>query len=252
MKNKKSRVKCANGTYHIVIRGVNRQIIFECADDYRRFLHALKKYAENAGAKIYAWCLMDNHVHILLKEGMEKLSITMQRMEVSYVNYFNKKNERVGPLFQGRFFSRPIEGENDFLRVYNYIALNPVKAGLAHTPEAYMWSWLGFGGTEEKFVSDAGYNVCLSCNDFTKEEMADLEMETHKRVDAWIISDEEALRKMAELTGCKNSRDIQQLGIKERDLAIKKLLAIKLSPMQISRITGVNRTIVYRIKKRIP
>lgn len=140
---KSKRRGCQSGVYHVVIRGVNRQVIFECAEDYRRFLRTVKHYSEWAGMKIYAWVLMENHVHLLLKEGEESLSDTMHRIGVSYVKYFNKKNDRVGPLYQGRFFSGPVEDVRAFWRTYKYIAQNPVKAGVASSVEAYRWSWLG-------------------------------------------------------------------------------------------------------------
>lgn len=245
MNRLKIRSRCFNDTYHLVVRGVNRQLIFDCDDDCRKFVEILKKNVERAQAELYAWCLMGNHVHILLKEGNDSISKMMQRIGVSYVKYFNKKNERVGPLCQGRFFSKPIEDETAFERVRKYIALNPVKAGIARNPNRYLWSWLWELRGEKQGNEFDNY-------DFTSDEENEFELEhweDEKNLNKE-NKDFDALKTMKRITGYGNVGEIQTLEMSMKDNAVKALLNEHLSPSQISRITGVSRTTIYRIGKR--
>lgn len=108
------RIKSASGIYHIVMRGINRQIIFKEAEDSIKFIKILKKYREICAFDIYAYCLMGNHVHLLIREGYEPLGNIMRRICGSFVLWYNKKYSRVGYLFQGRFRSEVVEDESYF------------------------------------------------------------------------------------------------------------------------------------------
>ena len=104
-----SKQKSSTGIYHIILRGINRQIIFEANEDKKKFLEILKKYKGGARYKIYAYCIMDNHVHILIKEGKEPLLKIMKRIGVSYVYWYNYKYERSVHLFQDRYKSELVK-----------------------------------------------------------------------------------------------------------------------------------------------
>ena len=108
---RRAREKSNSGIYHIMLRGANRQEIFHEDEDNLRFLVILDKYSRQSEAKVYGWCLMDNHVHILLREGLEELSLTMKRVGVSFVWYYNNKYETTGHLFQDRFKSEKVESK---------------------------------------------------------------------------------------------------------------------------------------------
>ncbi len=84
-----AREKSETGIYHVILRGINRQTIFEDEEDAIKFLQILNKYRQRSECKIYAYCLMGNHVHILIREGKEELGMTMKRMGVSYVHWYN-------------------------------------------------------------------------------------------------------------------------------------------------------------------
>ena len=103
-----------SGFYHIVARGIGKQIIFEEENDYLLFLGLLKKYLKEEDAVLHAYCLMDNHFHLLLKidSGMDRL---MKKISTAYVFYFNNKYERVGHLFQDRYRSIPVEDDSSLL-----------------------------------------------------------------------------------------------------------------------------------------
>lgn len=103
-----SRILSENGIYHVMTRGNERKDLFLDEDDKQRFIETLFAKKEEAGFSVYAYCLMDNHVHLLIKEGPEGLAAAMKRINASYAYYFNQKNRRVGHLFQDRFKSEPV------------------------------------------------------------------------------------------------------------------------------------------------
>nr|WP_311774044.1 transposase [Metabacillus sp. KUDC1714] len=116
-----------------MLRGINRQTIFEDDEDKIKFLVTLKKYKEISKFQLYSYCLMDNHIHLLLKESGETISESIKRISSSYVYWYNNKYERCGLLFQERFKSENVENILYFLTVLRYIHQNPLKAGLAKT-----------------------------------------------------------------------------------------------------------------------
>ena len=118
-----------SGVYHVILRGVNKQQIFECTEDYQRFLNILRTltvreqdesgYRSKPNCVIYAYCLMGNHVHLLIKESSETLAQIMKRISSSYVYYYNHKYGRIGHLFQERFKSQPV-GDWGYFREYKW------------------------------------------------------------------------------------------------------------------------------------
>ena len=135
-----ARIKSSTGIYHIITRGINQQNIFSSDDDYERFLNTLTRYCRKGNCEIYAYCLMDNHIHLLLKEGQEPLATTMKKIGTSYVYYYNWQYNRKGHLFQDRYKSEPVEDDAYFLTVLRYIHLNPIKAGIADDLASYPFS----------------------------------------------------------------------------------------------------------------
>lgn len=106
---RQARKKSASGIYHIVLRGINQQVIFEDEEDNNKFIETIKTYKAISGYKIYAYCLMSNHVHLLLKVEKEDLDLIIKRIAGSYVYWYNWKYHRRGHLFQDRFKSEPVE-----------------------------------------------------------------------------------------------------------------------------------------------
>jgi len=139
---RQARRKSESGIYHIMLRGINQQQIFEDEEDSLRFLETLLKYKEQCGYEIYAYCLMGNHIHILLKEGKENLTLVLKRIAGSYVYWYNWKYRRSGHLFQDRFKSEPVEDDEYFLTVIRYIHQNPIKAGIRRQRDGSLISFL--------------------------------------------------------------------------------------------------------------
>ena len=111
-----------------MLRGINRQQIFEDAEDCHKFLTILTEYKAQCGYSIYAYCLMGNHIHLLLKEGTESLEQVFKRVCGKFVYWYNAKYQRTGHLFQDRFKSEPVDTEAYLQTVIRYIHQNPVIA----------------------------------------------------------------------------------------------------------------------------
>lgn len=143
------RLSSQSGIYHVMLRGVNRQQIFEDDDDYRKFimiLHDMTSPKDELKRPLpprcafYTYCLMPNHVHLLIQEKEEKLSKTVKQIASRYAMYYNNKYEHFGHLFQDRFKSEPVESYSYFLTLVRYIHQNPVAGRLCQNVEDYDWS----------------------------------------------------------------------------------------------------------------
>jgi REP element-mobilizing transposase RayT len=102
-----------SGVYHIMLRGINRQTIFEDDEDIQRLLETIARYKEICKYELYAYCIMSNHVHLLMKETEETISNAIKRISGSYVFWYNKKYERCGHLFQERYKSEAVDNYRD-------------------------------------------------------------------------------------------------------------------------------------------
>ena len=163
---RQSRQKSPTGLYHITMRGVNKNDIFLDDEDYSSFLGYLQSMKIASGLQIYAYCLMKNHIHLLLKEEKEDLAISFRRLGAGFVGWYNRKYKRVGHLFQSRYSSEIIDKDAYFLAVLRYIHQNPVKAGIVEEVTDYRWSsiheycsWGFICNTEEAFAYFQSNNV---------------------------------------------------------------------------------------------
>ena len=134
------RIRSRSGYYHVMIRGNEKKAIFSDDEDRLRFIEILHDKKHESAFLLHAFCLMDNHVHLMLQEKVNDIATIMKRINISYVHYFNKKYNREGHLFQDRFKSEIIEDESYALALIRYIHQNPVKAGLVKLAEEYKWS----------------------------------------------------------------------------------------------------------------
>ena len=134
------RLEYEGALYHVTARGNGRQAIFLDDTDRRLFLDLLGREVEQQQWRCYAYCLMDNHYHLLLETPEGNLSRGMRRLNGTYTQAFNRRHERVGHVLQGRFTSILVDKDAYLLELCRYIVLNPVRAQLARTVHAWPWS----------------------------------------------------------------------------------------------------------------
>ena len=244
------RESSSTGIHHVILRGINRGPIFMDERDRNTFLDALREYKEECGFELYAYCLMPNHVHLLLREG-ERASLEdiFKRLGTKYALWFNKRHERVGHLFQDRFRSEPVTDDRYFMTVLRYIHLNPVEAGMSTSPEDYPYSsfrsYLGrnqmvdtdfplslFDGDVGRFVRFHGEKNDARC------------LELRER-----LTDEQAGRLLFASCGCDDLDGFHDSSWKKQRLGIRALLSAGVEVARIARLSGVSYWRVRREKE---
>ena len=149
---RKARIVLEDVAHHITQRGNYRQNIFEDDEDKKFYLEFISKYAKDYDLKIYAFCLMTNHVHFIgVPEKSDSMALTFKYAHMRYSQYFNRKHRNNGHLWQGRFFSCPL-GEKHLAQAIRYVERNPARARMVKYPWEYLWSSAGVhsGFVQEK------------------------------------------------------------------------------------------------------
>lgn len=250
---RKPREKSDTGIYHVILRGVNGKRIFKDKEDYEKIIQVIERYKKISEYEVYAYCLMSNHIHLLMKEGKEELGIVFRRIGASYVYWYNKKYSRTGHLFQDRYKSEPVEDDEYFLTVLRYIHQNPIKAGIEKAIGEYPWtSYNEYLGIHEicntkfalNFFAEDERKSKQAFREFTHEANNDICLE-HKELVR--LNDKEAGKIIKELYGIRETNEIGNFEKNKRDDAIRKFKDIGLSIRQIERLTGVSFSIVRRI-----
>jgi REP element-mobilizing transposase RayT len=252
---RQARERSSSGIYHIMLRGINRQDIFHDKQDKMRFIETLKNYKSICEYKIYGYCLMSNHIHLLMKEGKETISQAMKRIGASYVYWYNMKYERYGHLFQDRYKSEKVEDDKYLLLVLRYIHQNPIKAEIVEEAAKYKWSSYIEYVSQNGILTDIDFvlgilnpdrNKALKIfKEFMMEENKDkcLDDEIKKRKQ---LSDEDARKLVMELIKSDNIQILQQMNKNERDNIIKELKKKDVSIRQLARITRLGRRIIEK------
>ncbi len=247
-----AREKSSSGIYHIILRGINRQLIFNDEEDHERLLYTLNNCRDESGYKIYAYCLMGNHLHLLAREGHEDLGITMRRIGASYVYWYNHKYERCGHLFQDRYKSETVEDDSYLLTVVRYIHHNPIKAGITNDVSLYRWSSYQEYTVKPKIIEpDYILNVFSNDREKAQSQFKAFHKKTSDRDCLDIdevkkIKDKEAVIIIKEISGLSDISKIKELSKGDRDTMIRELKTKGLSMRQIARLTGIVRSAVIR------
>lgn len=137
---RKPRIHYPGAFYHVILRGNGGRDIFNSAADRSRFYLLIQEGIERYGHRIHAFCLMTNHVHLLIEVGTISLSRIMQNLSFRYTRYVNALEKRMGHLFQGRYKGLLIDKDTYLLELTRYIHCNPIRAGLVTDPGKYRWS----------------------------------------------------------------------------------------------------------------
>lgn len=248
-----AREKSNSGIYHVMLRGVNQQQIFEEKEDYEKFIKILQDCKEICRYELYAYCLMGNHIHILLRVDKEPLETVFRRIGSRFVYWYNIKYERHGHLFQDRYKSEPIDDDAYFIVALRYILRNPIKAGLCNKAKDYQYSsFKDYISLAENTLSDTQKGLELigrdKFEDYINTENDDrcLEIQATKNIK---VTDEKAKQIILKKAKCDNVSAFQELPKAKRDKLLKVLKEQGLSIRQISRLTGTPKGVVERAIK---
>jgi len=137
---RQARIKSSTGIYHIMTRGINKEQIFSRIVHKNRVIEIIKNVREDVDFDFIAYCIMDNHLHLLIKADEDKLEILMKKLNIKFAMHYNKIEKRYGHVFQDRFKSEAVENDKYLLGVLRYIHNNPVKAGITKNISDYPWS----------------------------------------------------------------------------------------------------------------
>ena len=259
---RRAREVSGTGIYHVMMRGINRQNIFEDAEDYSRFIELLYQmvYPVDDNRKMlpprcvfYAYCLMTNHVHLLIRETSEGLSSVIKRIGVSYAQYYNKKYLHFGHLFQDRFKSEPVNDNTYFFTLMQYIHQNPVAAGITKDVASYQWSSWG----EYERAGNGIQSVCSTKSVLSRMPLDDLRglvnellPKTTMILDfdsgSSIKTDEEVQEFMRTTFGIDRPMDLQLYNKERRNDILRAIKDFGGTIRQIVRLTGISFAIVRK------
>lgn len=245
------------GIYHIIVRGINRQTIFFEDDDYQRYVETIGRFVADGDAILLGYCLMSNHVHLLIQENNTAISKIMKKIGTSYAYWYNWKYERSGHVFQDRFKSENVEDDSYLLTVIRYIHRNPVKAGIVTNAEEYTWSscrvYYGYkeyppGLTQTSLIlgmfAETTRQAIEGFRHYINEINEDKCLEDNS---AKYLPDSEAIKVMIKLNNNESISKLSNMPKVERDQLLQRFKENEgLSLRQIARITGLGYQTVNR------
>lgn len=239
---RQARKESKTKIYHIMTRALNKQSLFDDEKDYLYLLQIISDVKKETHFKLYAYCLMTNHFHILIKEKDVKVSSIMNKIDSRYANYYNLKNGRTGFVFNDRFHSENVETIKYFLTCMRYIHQNPVKAMICNKTYEYKFSsihayrrekgnYLDLVDTE--YIKDKfDIQEFLKWNDMNNRDRC---MDTVNNR----LTDDELTKLLYKTMGVKNKKEYLQKDEAEKMYYILKLIDISIPLMQLARVTGI-------------
>ena len=250
MEERSTRRRSGAEIYHVFSRGVGRQIVYETDKDRNVFCKIMREALAESALELYAWCLMDNHFHLLMHGSLDEISEFMKLLLGQYARYFNSEHERQGHVFQSRFGSEPIDSESYLLNAVRYIHQNPEKAMIAPT-DRYRWSSYQEYVHAPKMATTAplmrGFGTVAAFEEFHRFDSRFSLREYDDSRGAAIAK--RALAIAIDELGERGFMNLRSLPMAERNSRIRRLANRGLSIRQIERLTGVNRNSIGRILK---
>ena len=262
---RRARKTGVTGVYHVMLRGINRNVIFRDEQDFRKYIKVLNLHAHPIGVDeiekepschIYAYCLMSNHVHLLVQERSKTLSELMKSIGISYVSYVNRRYDRCGPLFQDRFLSEPVDDVGYFINLLRYIHQNPLRAGMVNSLDAYHWSsWC-----EYKYDKPGLCVHALPFSGISWEKIRELVCNINETIDEkkmgidylMRMTDDQARSCIARI--CENeglNPNLKELPKENRNYVIIKALECGVGVRQLARITFIAHSTIHRLSQMI-
>ena len=221
------RIEFPGALYHITSRGIDRRSIFLDDSDRMVFLKTISLIVERYHCEVHSYCLMNNHYHLLVETPKGNLSKLMMQLNSIYAQYFNIKNKRVGPLFQGRFNSILIERDQYLLEVSRYIVLNPVRAGIVKEPGE--WRWSNYLYTTGEAKPPGFLTTVWTLSQFSKDKKKAIELyksfvssginskfPKEELVGQLILGSEGFIRKISSYVSSKRGKDFREIPRKQK------------------------------------
>lgn len=249
-----ARIKSPTKLYHVTARGSNKQILFNEQADFKVFMEILKKNMIECGFELYAYCLMDNHYHLVIRDNKDQIDVIFKKINTAYAYYFNTKYERTGHLFQDRFFSEPLVTANQLVNTIRYIHRNPVKAGICSDISDYRYSSYNDylrsdGGSIRQGVLEELFGDAASFIEFNSisedPEPADTERSVRRG-----LTDQDAIEIIKRIFSNYGISGLDTVTKRVRDEIISELKKRCLSIKQIARLTGVPLGIAARAGRK--
>ena len=249
------------GIYHIMVRGNAKQDVFIDGQDKKKFIKTILQKNLEELFIIYAYCVMNNHAHLIAKEEKESISKFMKRITISYAFYFNAKYDRVGHVFQDRFKSEAIKNDSYLLSAIRYVHNNPEKAGIMNK-ENYPWSsykWYVSPDIDNKLtgVSEVLKMFSLDIEESVKtfkkfsnqvEKREFLDINQGREIDKQNV--DQFVNKFFKQNSMSKDDLCKKQYMKQRNDLIRKLVSnSNISKRRISEIVGLNRETVRRVSK---
>ena len=244
------RKRSKTGIYHVMLKGIDGRDIFLDEEDKAKFLEKMIKAKEVGNFKLYGYCLMDNHVHLLVKES-EDIGTSIKRITVSYVQWHNSKYGRTGHLFQNRYLSETVETDSYLICALRYINQNPVKGRLCNNIVDYKWnSYLQHIATykghqthiDSTFIIEY-FHLISDFEEFMKSDNNDKFIECEQST-KWT---DVTLREFIEENYGSEFRDIS---IEARNTMIQEIYErTNVSIRQLARTLGMGKNIIERVVK---
>ncbi len=255
--SRQAREKSQSGIYHVMSRGINGQDIFNDEEDSIRYLETVDRVKKNNGIEVYGYCLMKNHLHLLVKEGEEGLASAMKKIGTGYARWYNWKYNRRGYVFQDRYKSEGVDDDAYLLTVIRYIHQNPVKAKLVEKPESWRWSSCRAyysiqeyppGLTETGFIldifskdkGDAISRFRKYIEEVNSDKCLDHD-EKHRKTDAQVLEE------ISQIMQGQTVQSIHNMPKEERDNLIRAAKAIEgTTYRQLARIFGISASTIFK------
>ena len=232
-----------------MLRGINRQVIFQDDEDCEKYLQCLTASQADSRFVLHAYCLMGNHLHLLLQEGPEPLEMIFKRIGARYVYWYNWKYQRTGHLFQDHFKSEPIDDDVYFLAVLRYIYQNPVKAGLCKKPSEYPWSSCRALDSPNTIVDHSKALELLPETELRAFLEAPCEDHFLDVEDQVRLNDREAADVIKTLCGISTLTDFQQFTADQQAAHIRTIHEKHCSIRQMARLLGIRKGQIERVLK---
>ena len=248
------RLQSLSDINHVMLRGIGHMDLFYENEDYQRFLNSLMQYKAEENVIIHAYCLMSNHVHLLLQALPDQLPVFFKRLEVSYALYFNGIHGHIGHLFQNRYKSEAVSGKAYFLAALRYILHNPEAAGICKWG-SYQWSSANnylTGNSDGITDISTALAIAGSASELIRyisevSEESDIYL-AEPEIGRSALSDSDAVNILINIIGVKSPFEMQAMEKKQRDACLSQLKQAGLSVRQLERITGINRNIIQRAR----